>query len=47
MHLQATSIGFEVGLQNGTLALLVAGTIIGNETMMIPVVTYSILIFFY
>jgi len=43
---QATAIGFEVGIQNGTLALLVAGTIIGNETMMIPAVTYSVLMFF-
>lgn len=45
-HSQATSIGFEVGIQNGTLALLVAGTLIGNDNMMIPAVTYSILMFF-
>jgi BASS family bile acid:Na+ symporter len=32
-----------VGIQNGTLALMVAGTLIGNSTMMIPAVTYSIL----
>lgn len=43
---QAISIGFEVGIQNGTLALVVAGTLIGNEVMMIPAVTYSILMFF-
>ncbi len=43
---QAVSIGYEVGMQNGTLALLVAGTLIGNSTMMIPAVTYSILMFF-
>ncbi|VAW46635.1 Sodium-dependent transporter [hydrothermal vent metagenome] len=43
---QATTIGFEVGIQNGTLALVVAGTLIGNEAMMIPAVTYSILMFF-
>jgi len=43
---QATSIGFEVGIQNGTLALVVAGTLIGNEAMMIPAVTYSLLMFF-
>jgi len=42
---QAISIGFEVGIQNGTLALLVAGTLIGNETMMIPAVTYSLIMF--
>lgn len=44
-HPQAISIGFEVGIQNGTLALLVAGTLIGNQAMMIPAVTYSLLMF--
>ena len=43
---QSVSIGYEVGIQNGTLALLVAGTLIGNSAMMIPAVTYSILMFF-
>lgn len=42
---QSICIGFEVGIQNGTLALVVAGTLIGNNTMMIPAVTYSILMF--
>jgi BASS family bile acid:Na+ symporter len=42
---QSVSIGYEVGIQNGTLALLVAGTLIGNSAMMIPAVTYSILMF--
>jgi len=45
-HAQAISIGFEVGIQNGTLALLVAGTLIGNETMMIPIAAYSLIMFF-
>lgn len=44
-HKQSICIGFEVGIQNGTLALVVAGTLIGNSTMMIPAVTYSILMF--
>ncbi len=44
-HPQSVTIGFEVGIQNGTLALLVAGTLIGNETMMIPAVTYSLIMF--
>jgi len=43
---QAISIGFEIGIQNGTLALVVAGTLIGNEAMMIPAVTYSLMMFF-
>ena len=42
---QSVSIGYEVGIQNGTLALLVSGTLIGNSAMMIPAVTYSILMF--
>ncbi len=42
---QSVSIGYEVGIQNGTLALLVAGTLVGNSTMMIPAVTYSLLMF--
>ena len=43
---QAISIGYEVGIQNGALGLIIAGTIIGNSTMMIPTVTYSLLMYF-
>lgn len=42
---QSTSIGFEVGIQNGTLALVVAGSLIGNSAMMIPAITYSLIMF--
>ncbi|MDE1461172.1 bile acid:sodium symporter family protein [Spartinivicinus poritis] len=42
---EAISIGIEVGIQNGTLALLVAGTLLGNTVMTIPAVTYSLLMF--
>ncbi|MFK7815547.1 MAG: bile acid:sodium symporter family protein [Gammaproteobacteria bacterium] len=42
---QSVTIGFEVGIQNGTLALVVAGTLIGNDVMMIPAVTYSLIMF--
>jgi BASS family bile acid:Na+ symporter len=42
---QSVSIGYEVGIQNGTLALVVAGTLIGNNEMMIPAVTYSLIMF--
>jgi len=45
-HPQSVTIGFEVGIQNGTLALVVAGTLIGNSVMMIPTVTYSLIMFF-
>ena len=44
-HPQSISIGYEVGIQNGTLALVVAGTLIGNSEMMIPAVTYSLIMF--
>ncbi|WNO07790.1 bile acid:sodium symporter family protein [Teredinibacter sp. KSP-S5-2] len=43
---EAMSIGTEVGLQNGTLALLVSGTILGSSIMTIPAVTYSLIMFF-
>lgn len=43
---QAITIGIEVGLQNGTLALLVTGTLLGSAVMTIPAVTYSLLMFF-
>ena len=42
---QAISISYEVGIQNGALALIIAGSIIGNSAMMIPAVTYSIFMF--
>ena len=42
---QSITVGFEVGIQNGTLALVVAGTLIGNSIMMIPAVTYSLIMF--
>lgn len=45
-HAQTVTIGFEIGIQNGTLAILVAGTLIGNITMTIPATVYGILMFF-
>lgn len=42
---QAITIGFEIGIQNGTLAMVVAGTLIGNSTMMIPALTYGLFMF--
>lgn len=44
-HSQTVTIGFEVGIQNGTLALVVAGTLLQNETMMIPGALYGLLMF--
>lgn len=42
---QRVSIGVEVGIQNGTTALLVTSTILGNAEMSIPPTIYSILMF--
>ncbi|TQV87952.1 bile acid:sodium symporter family protein [Aliikangiella coralliicola] len=42
---QAISIGIEVGIQNGTLALLVTGTILQSALMTIPSITYSLIMF--
>jgi len=42
---QAISIGIEVGIQNGTLALLVTGTILGSTVMTTPAITYSLIMF--
>jgi len=42
---QRTAIVLECGLQNGTLAIFVAATLIGNTTMMVPGGIYSLLMF--
>lgn len=42
---ESITIAIEVGIQNGTLALLVTGSILQNATMTIPAVTYSLLMF--
>ena len=42
---QQTAITFECGLQNGTLAIFVAVTLIGSKTMMVPGAIYSLLMF--
>ena len=43
---QATTISIEVGLQNTALAILVAGTLIGNTDMTKPALVYPIFSFF-
>jgi len=42
---QRTAITMECGLQNGTLAIFGAVTLIGNEAMMVPGGIYSLLMF--
>ena len=43
---QATTISIEVGLQNTALAILVAGTLLGNADMTKPALVYAIFSFF-
>jgi len=42
---QSVTIGLEVGLQNGTTALLITATILANATMAIPAAVYSLIMF--
>lgn len=42
---QGIAIAFECGLQNGTLAIMIAVTFLKNEIMMIPGGIYSLLMF--
>ena len=42
---QRIAITLECGLQNGTLAIFVAATLIGNTAMMVPGGIYSLLMF--
>ena len=42
---QCIAITLECGLQNGTLAIFVAVTLIGNKTMMVPGGIYSLIMF--
>lgn len=42
---QGIAITFECGLQNGTLAIMIAATFLKNETMMIPGGIYSLFMF--
>ncbi len=43
---QSVTIAYEVGLQNGTTAMLVTGTILQNDVMTIAPAMYSLLMFF-
>lgn len=42
---QSITIAFELGIQNGTTALLVTGTILKEPTMTVVPITYSLLMF--
>jgi len=43
---QATAIGMEIGIHNGTLAIAVANNVLGNSTMALPAAIYSLIMFF-
>lgn len=43
---QSISIGMEVGIHNGTLAIYIALSTIGNSAMSIPPAIYSLIMFF-
>jgi bile acid:Na+ symporter, BASS family len=43
---QAIAIGMEIGIHNGTLAIAVATTVLGNTVMSIPAAIYSLIMFF-
>lgn len=43
---QAIAIGMEIGIHNGTLAIAIALTVLGNSTMSVPPAIYSVIMFF-
>lgn len=43
---QAIAIGMEIGIHNGTLAIAVANTVLGDSAMAIPPAIYSLIMFF-
>jgi BASS family bile acid:Na+ symporter len=43
---QAISIGMEIGIHNGTLAIYVALNVLGSSVMSIPAAIYSLIMFF-
>jgi len=43
---QAIAIGMEIGIHNGTLAIFIALSVVGNSDMSIPPVIYSLIMFF-
>ncbi len=43
---QAIAISMEIGIHNGTLAIFIALSVLGNATMSVPAAVYSLLMFF-
>lgn len=42
---QAISIGMEIGIHNGTLAMAIATTVLNNSVMRVPAAIYSLIMF--
>jgi BASS family bile acid:Na+ symporter len=43
---QSIAIGMEIGIHNGTLAIFIALSVLGNSAMSVPPAIYSLLMFF-
>ena len=43
---QSAAIAFEIGIHNGTMAIAVAGTVLGNLNFAIPAAVYSLMMYF-
>ncbi len=43
---QSVAIGMEIGIHNGTLAIYIALSVLGNSVMSVPPAIYSLLMFF-
>ena len=43
---QAVAIAMEIGIHNGTLAIFIALSVLGNAAMSVPAAVYSLLMFF-
>jgi bile acid:Na+ symporter, BASS family len=43
---QAIAVGMEIGIHNGTLAIYIALSVIGNSMMSVPPAIYSLIMFF-
>ena len=43
---QSAAIAFEIGIHNGTMAIAVAGSVLGNLNLAIPAAVYSLIMYF-
>jgi BASS family bile acid:Na+ symporter len=43
---QSAAIAFEIGIHNGTMAIAIAGSVLGNLNLAIPAAIYSLMMYF-